>query len=187
MRNKISILFKTIFAVLITVAILLKLGVFHGTFYTYVLFSFTNISSVIVLVVTVVTIVKNIGNECNISIGLSRARTIALILILITGLVYHFVLLPQKLLENPSYDVFTFGNLMAHYIASLGMLLDWLLFDKKGRIWKKEPLVALIIPITYFLIGTVYGLLGPTIGNKNTSYAYFFMDFENKVRYSRCF
>ena len=51
--------------------------------------------------------------------------------ILLTGLVYHFMLAPLKTPE----EFWTIENFLVHYIVPYGALLDWALFDK-GHCYK---------------------------------------------------
>lgn len=59
-------------------------------------------------------------------------RGSVLLSILVTGLVFHFILVPQL------SDYFVGGidlvNHLTHTIAPLGFILDWLLFDRKGQL-----------------------------------------------------
>lgn len=170
-----SILSKTALSAIILAGILARAGLFSQSLQLQTLYSFTTISNAFVLVVTTVTIVK-ITATGGFGPKFAKVRTIALMAILLTGLLYHFLLLPEKLATYPSYDVFAFGNIATHYIAPLGMFAEWLLFDEKGRIGKWMPLAFTVIPLFYFIAASIYGAVGPTIPGKETSYVYFFMD-----------
>lgn len=177
MKGKVSFPFRLIFAALIFFGILDRAGIFGQSMQLHTLYSFTTISNACVMVVVLTAAFRYKLSFENPGSRFARLQYFCLVLILITGAVYHFVLLPQKVAENPAYQVFTFGNIVAHYIAPIGMLADWLLFGKKGLLRKRDPLLCPAAPLLYFVGASLYGYFGPTIPGKDTSYLYFFMDF----------
>ena len=172
-KKKLLILWRIAFSFIILSAILVRAGIFNSFSQLQTLYSFTSVSGTYILLITLITIFNTNENR---SKGISTARSIGVMMILITGLIYHFILLPQKILENPNYEVFTYGNIVAHYITPLLMFMEWLLFDEKGKINKWEPLICSVIPCAYFIVFSIYGYYGTTISGKDTSYVYFFMD-----------
>ena len=177
MRTKISFIFKLILSSLIFLGILDRAGIFTQSLQLHTLYSFTTISNACVMIVVLYAAFKCRLSFKNLGSRFAQLQYLCLIIILITGIVYHFVLFPQKVAENPVYQVFTFGNIVAHYIAPIGMLADWLLFGKKGLLSKREPIICVTVPFLYFIVASVYGYYGSTIPGKDTSYIYFFMDF----------
>ena len=175
-KNALSVLWRIIFSVIIITAILDRAGIFSDRSQLQTLFSFTSISGAYVLLITLIPLFNTILSNRNENRRISKARTIGVVVILITGLVYHFILLPEKIAENPDYQIFTYGNICAHYIIPGAMFLDWLLLDEKGKITKWEPLIYSAVPFVYFVIFSVYGYYGSAIPGKDTSYVYFFMD-----------
>ena len=175
-KRKVSILFKTVFSVIIITSIIDRAGIFSWDLQLQTLYSFTSLSGAYILIITLTTLINTVFFHRNASKRLQKARTIGVMMILITGLIYHFVLLPEKIAGNPNYQVFTYGNIGAHYITPIGMFIDWLLFDEKGRISKLEPLIFTAVPVAYFVIFSIYGHYGAAISGKDTSYVYFFMD-----------
>lgn len=174
-RQKISIIFKCIMALIIIMGILFSIGIMEDKLRFHMIYSFTNLSNFYILVITMISIYK-LNRKENISGGLYRGRVLGLIIILLTGLVYHFILLPQRILENPNYQL-SVGNIITHYVTPVLMLLDWILFDNKGKMKRIDPAIIISFPIIYFIICSLYGYLGLPIPNKNSSYIYFFMDF----------
>lgn len=177
MKAKISFIFKLVFSALILLGILDRAGIFSQSLQLHTLYSFTTISNACVMIVVLYAAFRCRLSFEKLGSRFARLQYLCLILILITGTVYHFVLFPQKVAENPAYQVFTFGNIVAHYIAPMGMLADWLLFGKKGLLSKREPLICVSVPLLYFIFASVYGYYGSTIPGKDTSYIYFFIDF----------
>ena len=74
-------------------------------------------------------------------------RSGATLCIILTGLVYHILLSPI----HHAVGVFIYPNVGLHYIAPIGMFLDWLLFEKKGQYRYRYALVWLVYPTLYAL------------------------------------
>lgn len=94
-------------------------------------------------------------------------RGSVLLSILVTGLVFHFILVPQL------SDYFVGGidlvNHLTHTIAPLGFILDWLLFDRKGQLKLADLPFWVIYPLLYWLVTVLQGAY-------TGFYPYFFMD-----------
>lgn len=90
-----------------------------------------------------------------------------MIYILVTGLVFHFLLVPGL----PEYfaDGVIFRHHITHTIAPIGFILDWLLFDRKGLMRYSDLKYWLIYPLLYWIITIINGSMSGL-------YPYFFMD-----------
>ncbi len=90
-----------------------------------------------------------------------------IIYILITGLVFHFLLVPGL----PEYfaDGLSFRHHITHTIAPIGFILDWLLFDIKGMMRNSDLKYWIIYPLLYWIVTISYGII-------RGLYPYFFMD-----------
>ncbi len=81
----------------------------------------------------------------------------------VTGIIYALLLAPT---DMASANLFTFKNIILHYVGPTMVVLDWLLFCPKGRLRISDPLLWLLIPLTYFgyilLRSTFAGNIGPT-------------------------
>lgn len=173
---KLSCIYKTILSVLLLAGILARAGLFGDELKLETFYSFTTISNFFILIITFIAIYDAFHDRAS----SYKVRFLGVIMILVTGIVYHFILLPEKLIENPNYTVLTYGNIMAHYIAPCAFFMDWLLFDEKGKLTKKGLLLYTLVPISYFMITTLYGYISSLVSGKEVSYVYFFMDF-NKL------
>ncbi len=91
----------------------------------------------------------------------------AMIYILVTGLVFHFILVP----DLPEYfaEGVTFRHHITHTIAPIGFILDWVLFDRKGLMYKSDLKYWVIFPMLYWIVSIVHGGISGL-------YPYFFMD-----------
>lgn len=98
--------------------------------------------------------------------------------ITVTFLIFHFILNPAMFdMIGTGYNPLNPSNLIVHYIVPIMAILDWLLFDIKGRYTKTDPLLWLSIPFIYFIVMTINGLLGYTFTG-GSHYPYFFMDWD---------
>ena len=176
MKTKVSFYYKLIFSAVILISIIDRAGIFALTIKPYSFFSFTSLSNICVLAVTLYGAFAGRRSLDDITPRFARIQYLCLIMILITGIVYSFILLPEKLANNPDYKFFTIPNIVGHYVAPVGMLIDWLLFGKKGQLTKREPIICICVPLLYCVIAIIYGNIGPEIPGLNSSYVYFFMD-----------
>ena len=106
-------------------------------------------------------------------------RMALLVSILLTGLVYHLLLAPStSSTANTSMTAHDLANLLVHGLVPLGTLLDYLLFDDKGRFRWHYPLYGCLPPLMYLGYVLVYTLLGGqflrSLGSATAPY--FFLD-----------
>lgn len=174
--KSVSIAWKGILACLIFLGIWERAGIFSSSLQLHTLLSFTTLSNIYCMVVLLCTLAVLAKPQGCISPALSKYRSTAVMMMVIVGVLYHIILLPNKRLENPQYSIFTFGNMIAHYIAPVGILLDWLLFDPKGRISKWDPLRFACIPLGYFTIASSFVWIASQITGRYFSAIYFFMN-----------
>ncbi|NLT73417.1 MAG: Pr6Pr family membrane protein [Chloroflexi bacterium] len=96
----------------------------------------------------------------------------------ITLLVYHFLLVPQLYTMGASYRPFTPRDLAIHYATPLSIILDWLLFQPKGRHRWRDAIVWLGMPLAYFVFALVRAEIGGPLGMDGSRYPYFFLDLD---------
>ncbi len=94
--------------------------------------------------------------------------------ILLTFLVYHFLLSPSGSFD---IDVIERGNLYVHYFVPLMILVDYLLFSKKGTFSYKTLWMWTIVPIAYCIFVFVYSSLGGRFNSDSYIVPYFFFDY----------
>ncbi|MFC3999870.1 Pr6Pr family membrane protein [Nocardiopsis sediminis] len=103
----------------------------------------------------------------------------ATLYILITGLVFHLVLsggpvpLPPAVPGEPDAQVLPFidTGLLMHTVTPLLAVLDFLLFDRHGRLRWRHAALWLAYPLVYVVFTTVRGIVLP-----GSAYPYFFVD-----------
>lgn len=103
--------------------------------------------------------------------------------IIVTGLIYHFLLSPSILFDiNSPHMLYDIANLIVHYFTPIMIFLDWLLFDPHGKIKLYYPLVWTVIPLIYASIAFIRAHFGEPIFKSTSgnlySYPYFFLDID---------
>ena len=100
--------------------------------------------------------------------------------ILLTFLVYNFVLAPGIAELSTSYQLYSLQDLLVHYFSPLMVLLDYFLFDRKGRFKATYPLGWTLLPLAYLLYVFVFVSLGGRFyyGGSASKYPYFFLNIE---------
>lgn len=94
--------------------------------------------------------------------------------ILLTGLVYHFMLAPLKTAQ----EFWTIENFLSHYIVPFGALLDCIIFDK-GKCYRwYDPFIWTILPLLYAIVSVAIALTTriPIGNNPDGPFPYFFLN-----------
>ena len=94
--------------------------------------------------------------------------------ITVTGLVFH-MLLSGSFTMGGSAAV---ANQLLHTCTPLMAVLDWLLFDEKGRYHKWMPLQWALLPDVYFVLATLYGFFSGGRFVNGSRFPYFFIDYD---------
>ena len=97
---------------------------------------------------------------------LPYVSTTILLAIVVTGIVYNFVLVP---LTDALPAFSTYENFSTHLLAPVLALIYYLIFETKGQIAWRHILGAMVYPIAYWLVFI-------SIGGAIDFYPYFFMD-----------
>lgn len=169
-----SLVYRSVLVTFSFIGIFLSSRILEGTFNTHLFVYYTHLSNILCFIVMLLVLIHNIKKVCSNELeghneNIKRLKGAATIAILITGVVYHF------LLGDPSSgDFFTLDNLIVHYIVPLMFVLDWILFDKKKSYSVIDPLTWLAIPGGYLIYALIRGAI---VGESNDlQYAYFFID-----------
>ncbi|HFU4531604.1 TPA: Pr6Pr family membrane protein [Streptococcus suis] len=101
-----------------------------------------------------------------------RIKAAVTMSIMITCVVYHFMLAPL------ADDFWRVENMLCHYIVPVYFLLDTLLVDQKGQYKWFDPIWWTILPVLYMIFGLVNGLFIkiPIPDAKDSPFAYFFLN-----------
>lgn len=108
--------------------------------------------------------------------GLLRLKGAVTIAIMLTFLVYHFMLAPLATPEK-YYQV---ENFLVHYIVPILFFLDWLLVDKRGQYQRLDPILWCLVPALYSIGALIKGYFFQIEipGQVNSPYPYFFLNID---------
>ncbi|MCF7924473.1 MAG: Pr6Pr family membrane protein [Candidatus Izimaplasma sp.] len=101
----------------------------------------------------------------------------AVVSIVLTGLIYNFVLRPS--INSIDYEVNSLADILVHTLTPILVIFDNLFFSKKGIIKRKYPLYWLIFPLIYYLCTLIYSFFGGKfhLGTSyESNYPYFFLN-----------
>lgn len=109
------------------------------------------------------------------------AKGLVTIGILITGFIYLATLLPNGfpiyIVTDKSILGKKIGNILVHIVSPLFVIIDYFLFDKKGKFKLFYPIIWILFPITYICF--VYSGKGEFFGiGGSREFAYFFLDYK---------
>lgn len=99
-------------------------------------------------------------------------------MITVTLLIYHFMLMPQLFTMSSAYSAFSPADVLVHYFTPIMTILDWLLFDEKNKYRWYDPILWLILPLTYFVFAVIRAQVGGVLPAIGSRYPYFFMDID---------
>lgn len=101
-----------------------------------------------------------------------RIKAAVTMSIMITCVVYHFMLAPL------AEDFWRVENLLCHYIVPIYFLLDTLLVDRQQQYKWFDPIWWTLLPVLYMIFGLVNGLVIkiPIPDAKDSPFAYFFLN-----------
>lgn len=175
-KNKyLSLIFK------ISIVLIGSYGLYKSCFFNNVSLEehfayYTNLSNLICIIYFICYIVKYYilkVKKYNSCIKGSITITIA-----ITGIVYNFLLRPFMHDVEGVMDLHSLSNYVVHIIMPLMVILDWILFDEKGKFKKYYIFIWLILPFIYFIFICIRATLGKTFTYASSRYPYFFLDID---------
>lgn len=154
-----SLIYKLALIVVCLVGLLLNSGLFTGTFAPYVLLYYSLLSNIFCLIFFAVSaIVTGVNIKRSGKFGVIRFAP-------------HFkgAIVMGMLLTMFVYPLVAHGNIstrltsmVIHFVVPLMTLVDWCLFDKKGRFSVSDPLIWSIIPFSYYGILLLAAQFGVT-------------------------
>ena len=106
------------------------------------------------------------------------------IAIFITAIMYQIALTPYSFQMDYNFGNRYLANLLVHVISPLLVILDYFIFDSKGKFKWFYPLIWLFIPLNYVIYVYTYSFNGGRfygIGGSR-DFAYIFLDY-NQIGY----
>jgi len=176
-----SLIYRFIFLIVCGIGLYLNSGIATGELAAYMLVFYTIQSNILCFIFFSILFFKNISDLKNKGIRgttliFPRFKGAVTMSIAVTFLTYHFVLVPQYISTCSNYNLLSWQNLIVHYFVPLAAIFDWLLFDKKSSFRWYDPILWVLIPITYFISIIIRAQLGKVIDIVKSQYPYFFID-----------
>lgn len=167
--KSISVVYKWTLVVAGLLGILVQSGVFSGKLYLSVFNYYTMLSNVLCVVYFSAAALHEARLGTTL---LPHVKGAVVMGITVTGLVYHFMLAGSFSMQG----TFAISNLILHYVVPIMALLDWLLFDVKGRYTRKSPFLWVLLPNLYFVYVIIRVALGGNLGYRGNRYPYPFIN-----------
>lgn len=139
-----SAVFKLILFIIITIALYLEIFI-NGVIIQGAFYYFTIQSNILVAFCLLIFIPMNKNNRFKCLI-----RGSALLAIMLTGIIYNFVL--YRIYLDWGTVGYTFSRTVTHVVAPIGFIIDWLLFDKHNVMRWKDIFIWLTYPVAYCLL-----------------------------------
>lgn len=156
------------------------LGIFDGTFNGQQLLYYTILSNVIIaLTYSFFSISSILKSEKQGFKYLNQASEDIMgaltLMILVTGLIYHLVLVPSVVDIN-QYGGHPFASFLTHSFVPIAVVIDWLFGVRIHDPKSLRPITWLFIPLAYWILAISYASFKIPILDTNSYYAYFFID-----------
>ena len=170
-----------------SVGLLSMMGVFRGTLYPSILMYYTIQSNILAVVMFALLAVRTaIGLRWGVkgSAGyLARFEMVCVIDIMLTFVVYWFLLAPSLFSMVDGYSVWTFDNIVVHGLTPLLCLFDYILFSQSRHLKYSDVYAVVIYPLAYLLVTSLAGYFGyvyyiSAADGNPVRFPYYFYDFD---------
>lgn len=172
-----AVFWRIILALVGTVGLLIKFGVFRGTFQVEQIQYFSVIINIVMIAYFYVLSFWQIGNtNDDKTCILPCFKGMITLNLCLAGLIFHIILNKGVM---PSWSTNIAENILS-YITPLMAIIDWLFFDKKGSFKIYYPFIWCIPAYTYILYTytTIFALRKKVGMEPNTLYPYSFLDID---------
>lgn len=149
-----------------------QLGLWNGTFTGQQLLYYTILSNLLIFGYYSYLLIKGVTKGAKYNNNIHAAFTL---MIIITGLIYHLILVPQLQEINP-YGIDPLANTLVHTYTPLAVFIDWVCFVIIKDTQKLTPLYWLSIPLSYWLLSLIYASFKIPFSLTGNYYAYSFID-----------
>lgn len=152
MKKSIHILFRILISVSAFTAVVLEIIFQQGPNAGLNVLSYFTIQSNLI-VAFALTLSVYYKNETPVWLNILKSG--ALIWILVTGLVFHFLL---SMLYHP-VGIPAYSNIILHYIVPASVLINWLIFEEKGSLKHSFTLIWIGYPVLFAFASMLRGRL----------------------------
>ncbi len=160
--NKLAVfIYRFVLFSLGTIGIVLSIFNQEGALVPEMFLYYTIQTNLFCVLILLYMLVREFIFKKDFSSGIYKFKSLAMIAITITCLVYAFILLPEFIkLSPPGHDVLGPKDLIVHFIIPIGFLIDYFLFDQKGTQAWSGPLLSLIYLFLYGVVIFLYSKIG---------------------------
>ncbi len=174
-------LFSLAIALLAALGLYLQSGIPKGKFRRHMFIFYTNQSNAVMAVYHALLFAATFNRSGGLYAALTHptVRYCGTLMIMVTNLIYHFVLVPHFKRHPEKYErnFLEFGNLCVHYFVPLLTLLEWFLCAAKDVPLWSIP-VWVLIPTAYLIFALLRAKIFGPIGSGTSRYPYAFMDLD---------
>jgi len=166
-----SAVFKLSIAVFGIVGIQLQLGLFtqspNWSMFTY----FTNLSNLACVIYFICAVIWVL------TVGTLKNMTFCpLFKGIVTMSITVTMLIAQCMLNDfPMNGTMGIALILLHQVVPIMTILDWVIFDEKGQITKRSPVIWICAPLIYFAYSMIATQINGDLGN-GSRYPYPFID-----------
>ncbi|MCK9253355.1 MAG: Pr6Pr family membrane protein [Clostridiales bacterium] len=164
-----SVAIKLGIALAALAGILIQAGAFSGRWRWSVFNYFTLVSNVLCVVYYGIAVSCATRGRASWQPVLKGALVMGMT---VTGLVYHVMLSGSFTMQG----TMAVSDALLHTVVPLLTVLDWLIFEQKGRTTWKYPFAWVILPDAYFVTSVVRVALGASLGYGGNRYPYPFLN-----------
>lgn len=178
MKKYIFIWYKIFIVLLALVGVLIQIGIFEDELMIYNLNYYTLLSNILCIVYFIIDIIYILKVKDN-KTFCPPLKSIMTMSITVTMLIVIFLLQGSF----PTTGLIGLSFIILHYIVPIMVILDWLLFDKKGLYKVTYPFLNLIVPAVYYIYVIILVNTGYEFSTAS-KYPYPFLD-KYKLGYSK--
>lgn len=148
-KNRINLLYIFIYIVIAAVGLNNSLGISKGQFQPPIFY--TSVSGLICFIYFLIAFVRGIyaiifKKELTKLFIFPRLKGAITMCITVTFLMYHFMVY-----DGPIFSIdLDIYNVITHYFVPVAVIVNWLIFDEKGKFKLIDPLLWTLIPMAYF-------------------------------------
>ena len=122
------------------------------------------------------------GKSVPIPNWLRNLKFIFTVAIVLTGLMFNFVLYPQSMMTGEPANPFSFSNFLTHIFVPVMAVVDFFSFDRARLRSDRLVVWGLVTPIYYFVFSMLLASRG--VDFKGSSFPYFFLDYQTNTWFS---
>lgn len=188
MKKRIELIYRVLFIIICAVGIFIHFDWNDRDYNVHEFSFFTLWSNIFCLVYMCVILVKHFLGKDTLSKMLIYFKGMATACIICTFLVYHFseykIIMTNNELALLGLPI---ESILAHYVVPAMFVLDWIMFQPKGRFKWHYVVTWLVFPLVYIVCFFVRCHCNhPDEFMRVPKYPYFFLNYEN-IGINKCF